>query len=52
MTKTKPTFDELKDCVAKLHSLLQDPQPGLMTWHEFVNERLKFISDAYNSSED
>ena len=47
MTK-QPSFDELKVTVANLNSLLQNPEPGLFTWHELVNEKLKFISDAYN----
>ena len=33
------TVDEVAEEVGKLNSLLQDPQPGLSTWHDFFRER-------------
>ena len=35
----KLKIEDLKDPVAKLNALLQDPQYGLTTWWEFFNER-------------
>ena len=37
------TFDDMTDEVRKLHSLCQDPQPGFMTWHEFLNYQMKSL---------
>ena len=36
--------ENLKDTVEKLHRLLQDPHPGLMTWNEFVHARFKELA--------
>lgn len=38
-TKAKPTLEELTEEIRKFNSLLLDPQPGLMTWHMFLQER-------------
>lgn len=37
------TLDELQDEVNKLNVLLNDRQPGMFTWHEFLNQRLTEI---------
>lgn len=42
------TIDELKDRVARLNGLLQDPQPGLFSWHMAVHDLLKEITEMYN----
>ncbi len=34
-------LDELQEETEKLLALLKDRQPGLMTWHEFLHERLQ-----------
>ena len=34
-------LDELQQEAEKLVSLLKDRQPGLMTWNEFIQERLQ-----------
>ena len=34
-----PLFNELTEEVSKLNSLLQDPQPGLFSWNDFVHIR-------------
>lgn len=34
------SLDELQQETEKLLSLLKDRQPGLMTWNEFMRERL------------
>ena len=39
MSDLNPTFGELTEEVRKLNALLQDPQPGLFTWHEFLKEQ-------------
>jgi hypothetical protein len=44
----KLTIDDLKEPVAKLHALLQDPQPGLMTWWDFFLMRVKEVSGLLN----
>jgi hypothetical protein len=40
MSDDKIMPEDLKDPVSKLHSLLQDPQYGLFTWWEFLDERM------------
>jgi hypothetical protein len=40
-TKTKPTLEELAEEIRKFNSLMQDPHPGLSTWHGFLSERCK-----------
>jgi hypothetical protein len=36
---------ELTEEVKKLNDLLQCPQPGLITWHSFVTERLIHLKE-------
>jgi hypothetical protein len=36
----KITPEDLKEPVRKLLSLLDDPQPGMFTWWEFLNDRM------------
>jgi hypothetical protein len=36
---TKPTLEELTIEIGKFNSLLQDPHPGLMSWHMWLEER-------------
>ncbi len=33
-------FLELQETVRKLHALLEDSQPGLVSWHSLVHDRL------------
>ena len=40
-------LEKMKDEVNKLKALLDDPQPGLFTWHGFVDERIKSINKLY-----
>ena len=42
------TVNELKEEAKKLVSLLEDPQPGLFTWCEFLNDTLDNIVKARN----
>ena len=37
----------LREHTEKLHALLSDPHPGLVTWCLFVCEQWKAISDLY-----
>lgn len=39
---------DVRQEVEKLLSLLNDPQPGIMTWGSFMSERLRNISDIRN----
>ena len=41
----EPSLKKLTEEVAKLHSLLQAPEPGLMTWWSMVNNRLVAINN-------
>lgn len=41
------TFDEMKNKVNKLKVLMDDPQPGLISWHMMVGECMKYISDTW-----
>jgi len=43
-------MEELKDHVAKLNSLLQDPHPGLSTWCEFYYKHIQWIVDYWNNN--
>ena len=42
-----PRYQELQESVHKLHQLLEDPQFGCFTWHQFVDERIKEIDHIY-----
>jgi hypothetical protein len=41
--KLSPLFAALKDHVDKLHALLAEPEPGLMTWSMFLGEHWKAV---------
>lgn len=41
------TLEKLKEHVDKISALLNDPQPGLMSWNEFLDENLKAIIKGY-----
>lgn len=43
-------LNELKIEVEKLSHLLQNPEPGLSTWHRFVGTRLESIAALYKSA--
>lgn len=43
-------MDELKEHVAKLNALLEDPQLGLSTWCMFYAEHMKWIADYWNNN--
>ena len=45
MNDNTPNIDELKTHVKNLLALLDDPEPGLFSWHGMVHERLKHIAD-------
>ncbi len=40
-SKAKPTLEELTEEIRKFNALLQDPQPGLLSWHGWLEERAK-----------
>lgn len=44
-----PNLDYLREQVRKLKDLLDDPQPGLMSWCEAYGERMKAISNFWNN---
>ena len=44
-------IEELKVEVNKLKNLLDDPHPGLLTWNQFVRDRLIAISKFVESEE-
>lgn len=39
---------ELKVEVDRLHALLADPEPGLITWNMFVGETWKRIAELWS----
>lgn len=45
MKAEQPTIslDDLQEQTEKLLHLLKDRQPGLMTWHQFMSERINCI---------
>lgn len=46
-----PNIDYLREQVAKLKMLLDDPQPGLASWAQMYGERMQAISDFWNEVE-
>lgn len=40
-----PTLTQLRDYAGRLHSLLSDPQPGLLTWTSMVAREWTAICD-------
>lgn len=40
-------FDELKDHVDKMHQLLEDPQPGMISWNEFLTQHWKALIEGW-----
>ncbi len=45
-------LEQMQDEVNKLKALLDDPQLGMFTWHEFVDERIKNINKLHSGKED
>ena len=43
------TVDGLKREAKRLVSLLEDPQTGLFTWHQLVNETIHNITNTFKS---
>lgn len=41
-------IEELKKSVNRVMSLLDDPQPGLASWYEFLEEGVKEIGEICN----
>jgi len=41
---------KLKDSCEKLSSLLNDPQPGLITWISLVGERMDDVRNEINKA--
>ncbi len=41
---------KLQSEVARLHSLLADPEPGLMTWNGAVCDRWKAIAEMWDGN--
>lgn len=44
------TFEELQERVKKLNSLLEDPQPGLMSWSMMYAEHMQWIVAYWNEN--
>jgi len=44
-------LEELKKQVFILNKLLQDPEPGLFTWNQYVMEKWDNIVSLYNKLE-
>jgi len=42
-------LDDLRSEVTKLKALLDDPQPGLMSWCMAYNDRMKAIVDFWQT---
>ena len=40
-------FKETKEAIDKLKLLLDAPEPGLSTWHDFVNIQMEKLHKAY-----
>jgi hypothetical protein len=36
-------FEEFKEQVDKLKALVDDPQPGCIAWHMFLNQRMEAL---------
>lgn len=45
-----PKLDYLREQVNALKVLLDDPQPGMSTWHQAYGERMTALADFWNKS--
>lgn len=52
MTVLERRLELLRDQVRLLLQLLDDPQPGLATWHEMMVRRRKEIDAIYDGERD
>lgn len=50
MPPTPDHFRELCDRVASLNALLQDPQPGLVTWCALYASHMKWIAAYWENN--
>ena len=48
MEELPKSLQELKDAVTQLKALLDDPQPGLISWVSMVHDRWEEVVDLYN----
>ena len=44
-------YEDLKTHVVKLKTLLDDPQPGLMSWNIMVGKELNTITDWWTKED-
>ena len=44
-------YEELQQRVAKLHALLDNPQPGLITWMTLFMEHMAYIAEYWTGEE-
>ena len=41
-------LEKLTESVRQLHGLLQDPEPGLFTWHECTRRKMREVRNLLN----
>jgi hypothetical protein len=46
-----PNLDWLRKKVGQLHELLEDPQPGLMSWQMFYATYVKELTEFWSDKE-
>jgi hypothetical protein len=44
------TITELKTRLAKLMALVEDPQPGMMSWNEMLHSNMEDLMEAWNTT--
>jgi hypothetical protein len=42
------TIDDLKTRISRLHRLLEDPHPGLFTYHEAIHREMSQLIEEWN----
>jgi uncharacterized membrane-anchored protein len=45
------TIEVIRQAADRLYQLTDDPHPGLSTWHEFLEKRVREIVRAYYGEE-
>lgn len=40
-------LEAMRDQANKLSALLNDPQPGMITWHQFIHQTMAKLNHVY-----
>jgi hypothetical protein len=51
MNDKTPVLDELTERIRQIHALLEDPQPGLITWNLMLGTKVNELVDWWTESD-